>query len=54
MRFPRLDGAELTDELVEHWHAAYVAALSALHAAHKGPGDSLVVHDTSKARTHRD
>jgi hypothetical protein len=54
MRFPRLDRAELTDEAVERWHAAYVAALRALHAAHKGPGDGLVVHDTSKARTHRD
>jgi hypothetical protein len=39
-----------TTEDVEHWHGEYVAALCALHAAFKGPGDVLVVHDESKAR----
>ena len=29
---------------VERWHAAYVAALRALHARHRRPGDVLVVH----------
>jgi hypothetical protein len=39
-----------TTEDVEHWHGEYVAALCALHAAFKGPGDVLVVHDETKAR----
>jgi hypothetical protein len=55
MRFPRLDRAELTDDTVEYWHAAYVAALRALHAAHKRPDDVLVVHDEySPARNPRE
>ncbi len=29
---------------VERWHAAYVAALRALHARYLRPGDVLVVH----------
>ena len=33
-----------TRDDVERWHAEYVAALRALHARHKRPGDALVVH----------
>ena len=33
-----------THDDVERWHAEYVAALRALHARHKRPGDALVVH----------
>ena len=29
--------------LVEEWHARYVAALRALHAAHKDPADPPLV-----------
>jgi hypothetical protein len=33
-----------TRDDVERWHAEYVAALRALHARYKRPGDVLVVH----------
>jgi hypothetical protein len=39
-----------TNDDIEHWHGEYVAALCALHAAFKGPGDTLIVHDENKAR----
>jgi hypothetical protein len=42
MRLPRLDAP--TDADVERWHAAYVAALRAVHARFRSPGDVLAVH----------